>query len=143
MGSDNGKGDCDGWARLRFAVVGPLLASPPPKGRLRAELERLAQQSWEHPTGGGQVHFSASDDRALVLPGAVGAPGSGQGLAPAGADRCRPRAEDVAAARRGLLTAMAALRCVDGGGSSSAPTRTSSSGSRLLSCAWQERVRGI
>ena len=42
------------------------------------------------------------DDRALVLPGAVGAPGSGQGLAPAGADRCRPRAEDVAAARRGF-----------------------------------------
>ena len=60
MGSDNGKGDRDGWARLRFAVVGPLLASPPPKGRLRAELERLAQQSWEHPTGGGQVRFSAS-----------------------------------------------------------------------------------
>ena len=60
MGSDNGKGDRDGWARLRFAVVGPLLASPPPKGRLRAELERLARQSWEHPTSGGQVHFSAS-----------------------------------------------------------------------------------
>ena len=60
MGSDNGKGDRDGWARLRFAVVGPLLASPPPKGRLRAELERLARQSWEHPTGGGQVRFSAS-----------------------------------------------------------------------------------
>ena len=60
MGSDNGKGDRDGWARLRFAVVGPLLASPPPKGRLRAELERLAQQSWEHPPGGGQVRFSAS-----------------------------------------------------------------------------------
>ena len=60
MGRDGGKGDRDGWARLRFAVVGPLLASPPPKGRLRAELERLAQQSWEHPTGGGQVRFSAS-----------------------------------------------------------------------------------
>ncbi|MYE02356.1 MAG: transposase family protein [Alphaproteobacteria bacterium] len=60
MGSNNGPDDRDGWARLRFAVVGPLLASPPPKGRLRAELERLAQQSWEHPTGGGQVRFSAS-----------------------------------------------------------------------------------
>ena len=60
MGRDNGKGDRDGWARLRFAVVGPLLASPPPKGRLRAELERLARQSWEHPTSGGQVQFSAS-----------------------------------------------------------------------------------
>ena len=60
MGSNNGPDDRDGWARLRFAVVGPLLASPPPRGRLRAELERLAQQSWEHPTGGGQVQFSVS-----------------------------------------------------------------------------------
>ena len=60
MGKSYGKGDRDGWARLRFAVVGPLLASPPPKGRLRAELERLAQQSWEHPTAGGRVRFSAS-----------------------------------------------------------------------------------
>ena len=60
MGSNNGKGDRDGWARLRFAVVGPLLASPPPKGRLRAELERLAERSWEHPSGGGQVQFSVS-----------------------------------------------------------------------------------
>ena len=60
MGSNNGPADRDGWARLRFAVVGPLLASPPPRGRLRAELERLAQQSWEHPTGGGQVQFSVS-----------------------------------------------------------------------------------
>lgn len=60
MGSNTAPEDRDGWARLRFAVVGPLLASPPPKGRLRAELERLAQQSWEHPTTGGQVGFSVS-----------------------------------------------------------------------------------
>ena len=60
MGSSNRSEDRDGWARLRFAVVGPLLASPPPKGRLRAELERLAEQSWEHPTSGGRVRFSAS-----------------------------------------------------------------------------------
>ena len=60
MGSSNRSEDRDGWARLRFAVVGPLLASPPPRGRLRAELERLAEQSWEHPTSGGRVRFSAS-----------------------------------------------------------------------------------
>ena len=36
--------DHDRWARLRFAVVGPLPASPPERGRLRA-LGRLAQQS--------------------------------------------------------------------------------------------------
>ena len=50
----------DGWARLRFAVIGALLASPPPAGRLRAALERLAQRDWEHPTRGGTVRFSVS-----------------------------------------------------------------------------------
>ena len=60
MGSDTGPDDRDGWARLRFAVVGPLLASPPPKGRLRVELARLARRSWTHPVHGGQVRFSVS-----------------------------------------------------------------------------------
>ena len=58
MGTSNARGER--WARLRFAVVGPLLASPPPKGRLRAELERLAQQHWAHPCGTGTLRFSAS-----------------------------------------------------------------------------------
>ena len=48
------------WARLRFAVVGPLLASPPPAGCLQAELERLSQREWEHPSGTGRVRFAAS-----------------------------------------------------------------------------------
>ena len=52
--------DHERWARLRFAVVGPLLASPPERGRLRAALERLSQQSWEHPSGRGPVRFSVS-----------------------------------------------------------------------------------
>ena len=56
----NEPGDRDGWARLRFAVVGPLLASPPPKGRLRAELERLSLRDWEHPVRRGKVRFSVS-----------------------------------------------------------------------------------
>ena len=60
MAITNGPGDRDGWARLRFAVVGPLLASPPPKGRLRAELERLSLRDWEHPVRGGKVRFSVS-----------------------------------------------------------------------------------
>ena len=59
MGKGNTPGDPDGWARLRFAVVGPLLAAPPPKGRLRGELERLASQVWQRP-GGGEVSFSVS-----------------------------------------------------------------------------------
>jgi hypothetical protein len=28
--------DRDRWARLRFAIIGPLLAAPPLKGELRA-----------------------------------------------------------------------------------------------------------
>ena len=43
-----------------LSIVGPLLASPPERGRLRAELERLAQRSWEHPSGRGPVRFSVS-----------------------------------------------------------------------------------
>ena len=48
------------WARLRFAVVGPLLASPPPSGQLRAAFERLSHQEWEHPSGAGRVRFAVS-----------------------------------------------------------------------------------
>lgn len=48
------------WARLRFAIVGPLLVSPPPEGGLKAELERLSRRSWDHPSGRGQVRFAAS-----------------------------------------------------------------------------------
>lgn len=48
------------WARLRFSIVGPLLASPPPAGELRMELERLARKSWRHPTNGKPVSFGLS-----------------------------------------------------------------------------------
>ena len=60
MATTNARGEHERWARLRFAVVGPLLASPPPRGRLRAELERLSQRDWEHPSGRGPVRFSVS-----------------------------------------------------------------------------------
>ena len=48
------------WARLRFAVVGQLLAAPPEKGALRAALEELAAREWRHPTTGAPVHFGVS-----------------------------------------------------------------------------------
>jgi putative transposase len=48
------------WAHLRFGVVGGLLASPPAAGELRAELARLAQKPWRHPTTGELVHFGLS-----------------------------------------------------------------------------------
>lgn len=48
------------WAYLRFSVVGQLLAAPPPKGELRAELERLAAREWQHPITGLPVRFGVS-----------------------------------------------------------------------------------
>jgi len=48
------------WAHLRFGVVGGLLASPPAPGELRAELSRLAEKTWRHPTTSELVRFSLS-----------------------------------------------------------------------------------
>ncbi|MCH8135349.1 MAG: transposase [Proteobacteria bacterium] len=52
------KEDPDRWARLRFTIIGQLLAAPPPKGKLRGELQALAQKSWRHPVNGTAVRFS-------------------------------------------------------------------------------------
>jgi len=43
------------WARLRFSVIGALLAAPPAKGALRAALQQLAAREWRHPGEPGQV----------------------------------------------------------------------------------------
>ncbi|MGB6451974.1 MAG: IS481 family transposase [Steroidobacteraceae bacterium] len=48
------------WAHLRFSVIGQLLAAPPPRGQLRAELERLAGRTWRHPITGEPVRFARS-----------------------------------------------------------------------------------
>jgi transposase InsO family protein len=48
------------WAQLRFSVIGQLLAAPPAKGTLRAELDQLAARTWRHPTSGEPVRFGAS-----------------------------------------------------------------------------------
>jgi putative transposase len=48
------------WALLRFSVVGQLLAAPPPKGELRAEIEKLAAREWRHPSTGLPVRFGVS-----------------------------------------------------------------------------------
>ena len=47
------------WARLRFAVVGQLLESPPEKGELAARIAELATRTWRHPTTGEARRFSA------------------------------------------------------------------------------------
>jgi putative transposase len=48
------------WAHLRFSIVGPLLAAPPERGELRAELETLAAKQWLHPVTGQPVRFGLS-----------------------------------------------------------------------------------
>ena len=45
------------WAAFRFSVIGRLLAAPPRKGELRAEIEALAAQEWQHPITGEQLKF--------------------------------------------------------------------------------------
>ena len=45
------------WARLRFAIVAPLLASPPEHGDLQARLAELASRRWKHPTTGEMERF--------------------------------------------------------------------------------------
>src|SRR5580698_9499339 len=46
------------WARLRFQILGPLLAAPADSGELKARLAALAAQAWRHPSTGESVRFS-------------------------------------------------------------------------------------
>jgi transposase InsO family protein len=48
------------WARLRFSIVGPLLAAPPKRGALHEELARLGTKKWRHPVTGEWVQFGFS-----------------------------------------------------------------------------------
>jgi transposase InsO family protein len=50
----------DAWARLRFSIVGRLLAAPPGRGELHDEIEKLAAKSWRHPISGEWVRFGRS-----------------------------------------------------------------------------------
>jgi len=52
--------DPERWARLRFAIIGPLLAAPPPKKQLCKELEELAAKQWTHPETGAPHKFGFS-----------------------------------------------------------------------------------
>jgi hypothetical protein len=49
--------DPDRWARLRFAIIGPLLAAPPPRGQLRQAIAALAEKHWSHPVDGTAIRF--------------------------------------------------------------------------------------
>lgn len=50
----------DRWARLRFSIVGQLLAAPPPAGELRVALQALAAKTWRHPISGLEMRFGVS-----------------------------------------------------------------------------------
>ena len=60
MSSANDLPARDRWARLRFAIIGPLLAAPPADGALQAALEALAARSWRHPFTGLDIRFGTS-----------------------------------------------------------------------------------
>jgi transposase InsO family protein len=57
MADDDDRGH-ERWAHLRFSIVGPLLASPPPK--LADALAELASKDWIHPRTGKPVRFGVS-----------------------------------------------------------------------------------
>lgn len=50
----------DRWAQLRFSVIGQLLADPPVKGTLLAEIRKLSLREWRHPVTGEPVSFGSS-----------------------------------------------------------------------------------
>jgi putative transposase len=50
----------DRWARLRFSIIGHLLAAPPEAGELHRALTELAAKSWRHPMTGLPVRFGFS-----------------------------------------------------------------------------------
>jgi len=63
------------WARLRFSIIGPLLAAPPEHGDLHTQITGLAARPYRHPTTGETVHFGASTvERWLYLARAAADP---------------------------------------------------------------------
>ena len=60
MSDENDLPQRDRWARLRFAIIGPLLAAPPVAGELHEALTALAARAWRHPFTGLEVRFGCS-----------------------------------------------------------------------------------
>lgn len=50
----------DRWARLRFSIIGSLLAAPPAPGELNSALQLLAAKTWRHPVSGLDIAFGVS-----------------------------------------------------------------------------------
>lgn len=47
------------WARMRFSIIGQLLASPPDHGELADSIAKLASKTWIHPTTGEVFSYKA------------------------------------------------------------------------------------
>ena len=60
MSNDTSASTNQQWAHFRFAVVAPLLISPPDQSRLVEQLRQLAQREWQHPITGKPVLFGFS-----------------------------------------------------------------------------------
>jgi hypothetical protein len=58
----------DRWARLRFSIIGPLLAAPPAAGELQAALTHARRQALATSPLGPRSVFRQVDAGALVLP---------------------------------------------------------------------------
>jgi putative transposase len=62
----------DRWARLRFSIIGPLLAAPPPDGRTATALKSLAAKTWRHPLADLEMRFGVSTlERWYYAPGGL------------------------------------------------------------------------
>jgi len=48
------------WGQLRFSVIGPLLTSPPEKGKLGESIRLLAERCYQHPFKDEWIQFGAS-----------------------------------------------------------------------------------
>lgn len=52
--------NADQWARLRFSIIGPLLAAPAERGDLYEQFQQLAAKRWLHPRTGEPLSFGVS-----------------------------------------------------------------------------------
>lgn len=60
MSNHNFKRHKELWGSFRLSVVGNLLVSPPPNGKLKSALKSLSQKDWKHPVTEEPVRFSFS-----------------------------------------------------------------------------------
>lgn len=60
MSSNDQLSTADRWSRLRFSIIGSLLAGPPEGGELKKALAALAEKTWIHPITDLPVRFAYS-----------------------------------------------------------------------------------